>query len=311
MNQGTHQEVEHPLISFPPEPLDMIFDRLGLVASTSFSLTRETVYKHYKKAYPHPVSLDTLSCHEADGDYMQSPEASSLIDPKLRLSYEHYKMSLELDYVLYTELTRSGQYRRWNFKTRDETDPHGPKLEKLQSHQGKFFHFVKVKAYEDGGSAAKDRALQLRYHGYLRAKDTWAEWTRETAPGGLGPLRDPYIKHPVAPLRLSFLQLARGWQWNRPTPPNMSPWSAKSRELLSLKPPSLLPNPHNMGDDWYAEAIEAIIKDRDHWSCGCCWMTFWEGTAVFQDHREDWKAFNERWIENHPLDANSGQCRWN
>jgi hypothetical protein len=61
---------------------------------------------------------------------------------------------------------------------------------------------------------------------------------------------------------------------------------------------SYLPNPYNMGDDWYKEAIWTIKRDRDSWLSWKLWEGFWMGTMVFQDNLEEFRNFRIEWAAN-------------
>lgn len=60
--------------------------------------------------------------------------------------------------------------------------------------------------------------------------------------------------------------------------------------IWSSKPPKqtyLLPNPHNKGEDWYKEAIEAISGLSSRFKSREKWVEFWMRCKVFRDNREE------------------------
>lgn len=84
------------------------------------------------------------------------------------------------------------------------------------------------------------------------------------------------------------------YNWNRLADEVDSRWGFA---WVPPKQPSYLPNPYNMGQDWYREAIETIKGDRYHWWKWGAWRKFWKRTNVFTEHREEFERFEIEWIE--------------
>jgi hypothetical protein len=48
----------------------------------------------------------------------------------------------------------------------------------------------------------------------------------------------------------------------------------------------VLPNPFNLGEDWYGMAISAIISDVENFDSRRGWRRYWDKCQVFNNNRD-------------------------